>query len=485
MTTANAEFASYDALGLADLVRKGETTSAELVESAIEAIEQHNPVLNAVVHKAYDAARKAAKNPVTGPFTGVPFLIKDLSLHVAGMPRTDGTRFQSGDPDRDDDLLTRRYKQAGLVILGKTNTPEFGITGTTESARLGPCRSPWKPDHIAGGSSGGSAAAVAAGLVPVAHASDGLGSIRIPAACCGLVGLKPSRGRVPLGPGHDHDMTVGYGVHHVVARSVRDSAAMLDATAIPDPGDPLQAPPPVDAGEFLSAVSSPPGRLRIAFSDRTPSGRPIDPEVSAQMRNIAETLEDLGHIVEETDLGINYRRMYKASNVVLGANFAADMAERIEAMGREPEPGELEALTRRNWQAGRSLSGIDVGRARRTLNKISREIRTFFETCDLYMSPVLGTPPPRIGYIDPVNLDPADVDKRQAATFPFTPPFNISGQPGISLPLAQSQNGLPIAMMFHARYGEERTLFSLAGQLEQAIPWKDRRPQIWAGRPAA
>ena len=473
------DYSNYDGLGLAQLVKDKEVSASELAQAAIDRIEALNPQLNAVIHKSYDLANEMAGSVNSGSFQGVPFLIKDLGLQVAGLPRTDGTRFRPSSVDTRDDLLTTRYRDAGLVFLGKTNTPEYGITGTTESQRLGPSRSPWNTDRITGGSSGGSASAVAAGIVPVAHASDGLGSIRIPAACCGLVGLKPSRGRVPLGAAHDTDLTVGYSVHHVVSRTVRDSAAMLDDTAIPDPTDPIQQPDRASPGQFLEAAHNEPGQLRIAFSDETPSGRPIDAEVRDVMLNVAKQLEGMGHIVEERGLGIPYRRMYAASNAVLGANFATAMAERVTMMGREPKEDELEALTWRNWQAGKRHSGEDIARARRTLSEVVREILTFFNTYDIYLCPVLATEPPPIGFIDPVGLAPREVDERQAKTFPFTPPFNISGQPGISLPLGQSKNGLPIAMMFHARYGDEATLLSLASVLEQSVPWKERRPQVW------
>src|SRR5262245_51966750 len=319
-----AQYADYDGLGLAELVRNKDVAPSELIEAAIERAERSNPKLNAIVHKAYDQARAAAKQPLPdGPFKGVPFLIKDLGLEVAGMPRSDGTRFKSNEPDTHDALLTQRFKQSGVVIFGKTNTPEFGITGTTESARLGPCRNPWNTEHITGGSSGGSAGAVAAGIVPLANASDGLGSIRIPAACCGLVGMKVTQYRVPQGPGHDLGLGHGYGVHHVVSRTVRDSAAMLDCIDAPEADTPYPSPP--KTRPYVHEVTTAPGRLRIAFTDETPSGKPVDPEIAAALRDTAKKLEALGHHVEERGLGINYRKLYAASRAVLAANFAASM----------------------------------------------------------------------------------------------------------------------------------------------------------------
>ncbi len=474
-----SEYASYDGMGLAELVRDKDVTPAELVELAVEQIEAFNGQLNAVVHKAYDSARADAKAGPSGPFAGVPFLIKDFTLRVKGMPRTDGSNFSSPEPDTEDDLLTERFRDAGLVLLGKTNTPEYGITGTTESRRLGPCRNPWNTDHITGGSSGGAAGAVASGIVPMAHGGDGLGSIRIPAACCGLVGLKPTRGRVPIGPHQDGEVTVGYIVNHVLTRTVRDCAAMLDVVGKPDPTDPMDQPRD-GGGGFLQSVSEAPGRLRIAFSDETPNGKQIEPGIKESLVRIAKSLEDLGHHVEEKGLGIDYRPMYAASAAVMGAHSAGAMLERIEQLGREPGLDDIEPLTMRNWRAVQKVTAPQVGRARRTLATISRQILSFFEGVDIYLTPVLGTSVPKIGTIDPVHMDPKDVDKAQARAFPFTPPFNVSGQPGISLPLAEDQNGLPVGLMFHSRFGDEKTLFRLASQLEQAIPWQDRRPKVWA-----
>ena len=465
------EYASYDGLGLAELVRKGEVSPAELADEAIARIERHDPTLNAVVHRAFDSAREAAAGPLPdGAFRGVPFLIKDLGCPVAGMPRTSGSRFLQGEMPAEDGILARRYREAGVVILGKTNTPEFGITGTTESALLGPCRNPWNPDHITGGSSGGSAAATAAGIVPLAHASDGLGSIRIPAACCGLFGMKTTRERNPGGP---H----GMGVDHVVSRTVRDSAAMLDATGYPEPASPYPAPP--KARPFLEEVGAPTGRLRIAFSSETPSGRSIDPEVLAAFEDTVSLLGELGHEMVPQDLGIDYRAYYKAQGIIGAANAAANLAECIERIGREPKEDELEPLTWAGIRSGQRLSGERVMRAVRDLRRHCRAILNLFEDFDVYLTPVLGTLPPPIGHIDPVHLDPREVGKRQARAFPFTPPFNATGQPAMSVPLAFSASNLPIGMQFAGRYGDEATLFRLAAQLEEARPWRNRRPPIW------
>ena len=464
------DYSEYDGLGLAELVAKRALTPLELVECAIARIEKHNPVLNAVVYKGYDDARRwAAGDLPDGPFRGVPFLIKDLGMPVAGWPRSHGSKFARGVIDAEDGGLTRRYRQAGVV-------PEYGITGTTESAALGPCRNPFNPNHISGGSSGGAASAVAAGIVPLAHASDGLGSIRIPAACCGLVGLKVTRDRNPNMP-DGFDYALGNVVDHVVSRTVRDSAAMLDATGYPEPGSPYPAPP--KDRPYLEEITRSPGRLRIAWSSETPSGRPIDPEIQAALERTAALLQALGHEVVEQGLGIDYRALFASRGPAAAANFAAGMARLIELVGREPEADELEPLTWASLKAGRRQEGPAVMRSLQETRMLNRKTLAFFEEVDVYLTPVLGTPVPEIGYIDPVNLEPREVNRRQSRAFPFTPPFNFSGQPSMSLPLEMDANGLPIGMMFTARYADEATLFRLAGQLEKEAPWKNRRPRIW------
>jgi amidase len=471
------DYSDHDGLGLADLVARKEVSPAELVEDAIERIERHNPTLNAVVYKAYDEARATAKGPLPdGPFRGVPFLIKDLAMPVAGWPLTSGSRFAASIVDTEDGGLTRRYRQAGIIPLGRTNTPEYGITGTTEGALLGPCRNPWNPDHISGGSSGGSASAVAAGIVPMAHASDGLGSIRIPAACCGLVGLKVTRDRNPNLP-DGFDYATGFVVDHVVTRTVRDSAAMLDATGIPEPGSPYPAPP--KERPYLEEITRSPGKMRIAWSSETPSGRPIDPEVQAALERTADKLRALGHEVIERGLGIDYRALYAARGPVSGANFAAGMARLIAQVGREPEPDELEGLTWAALKGGRKVSGADAMRSLQELRMLNRVTLQAFEDIDVYLSPVMGTPVPLVGEMDPVRMEPRDVNRRQGEVFPFTPPFNFSGQPSLSLPLEQSANGLPIGMMLTSKYADEATLFRLAAQLEKELPWAQRRPRVW------
>ncbi len=470
------DYADYDGLGLAELVRKREASPSEVLEAAIDRIERHNPRLNAVVYKAYEEARSvAARDLPEGPFKGVPFLIKDLGLRVKNWPRTSGSRFACVEADAEDSTLTERYRQAGMVLVGKTNTPEFGIPGVTTSARLGPCRNPWNTEHISGGSSGGAASAVASGMVPLAHASDGLGSIRIPAACCGLVGLKTTRDRNPNGQ-HDTDRAIGFSVDHVVTRSVRDSAAMLDATGYPEPNSPFAYPQ--KERPYLEEVARAPGRLRIVWSSETPTGKPIAAEVRARLERTAEMLSALGHDVREEGLGIDYRTLYRAQSYVSASNLAAGIKRWVEIKGREPGE-DIEPLARRAYEAGLKIAGADAFWAWQQLRLMSRQILTRFESFDVYLTPVLGTAPPRVDYLDTLTDDLKTFDNRQAETFPFTPPFNITGQPSMSLPLWMSESGLPIAMMFTAKYADEATLFRLAGQLEKELPWAGRRPSVW------
>jgi amidase len=472
---AFAEYADYDGLGLAALVKKGETSPAELVEAAIERIERHNGVLNAVVYKAYDEARKTASALPDGPFKGVPFLIKDLGAQVKGWPRTSGSHFAQVAADDEDSELVARYRAAGMVLLGKTNTPEFGIPGVTNSEKLGPCGNPWNPEHISGGSSGGAASATAAGMVPMAHASDGLGSIRIPAANCGLVGMKITRDRTPIC--EVTDGAIGFTVHHVVSRTVRDSAAMLDATGFPQSGDPFQAP--AKAGPYLDEVSKSPGKLRIAWSAETPSGRPMAEEMVAALHKTADLLKSLGHEVFEQGLGIDYRALYRAQGLVSASNFSANVQRWIEKLGREPGEKELGPLARRGYEAGKRLTGQQALWGWQQLRLFNREILQRFESFDVFLTPTMSTTSPRLDWLNPLTVELKDFDRRQSSTYGTTPPFNFTGQPSLSLPLWQSESGLPMGMMFTGRFADEATLYRLAGQLEKEQPWKDRRPPIW------
>lgn len=469
---------TQDALGLAELVRQKQVSPSELLEAAIARAEALNPQFNFLAQKHYDYGRAAiAKGLSQGPFSGVPWLLKDLNTYIAGLPTENGSRFYKGYRPQVTSELVRRIETAGFVIFGKTTVPELGLTGTTENKLTGDTRNPWAPDRIAGGSSGGAAAAVAAGVLPAAHATDGGGSIRIPASCCGLFGMKPSRGRVPMGP----PRTEGWGglsVHHAVTRSVRDSAAILDATQGPEPGSRYAAPAPVET--FLSQVGKAPDRLRIALMLDAPAGSPVDRECLEAARQAARLCESLGHHVEEAAPKLDIAAMGAASFVLIGSSVAADMADRAKASGIAIGPDVLEPITLGFVGYGQKTTGMDFARANNILQTAAIAMAQFMANYDVILSPTLGAPPLRIGQI---GLSP-DVDfaawgQRAASFSPFTQIANMTGQPAMSVPLAMSSAGLPIGVMFMGRYGDEALLFRLAGQLEDAAPWKDKRPAAW------
>ncbi|HEX8412851.1 MAG TPA: amidase family protein, partial [Sphingomicrobium sp.] len=395
MTLSPAEYAGSDGLRLAEMVRTRAVTPLELVDAAIARIERLDPSINAIVHRAFDEARDAARAPLgDGPFAGVPFLVKDFGIGVAGWPNTSGSRFCKDVVDNADSGLMARYRESGVIPIGRGASSEFGIVGNVETAAYGAVRNPWNIDHLAGGSSGGSAAAVAAGYVPIAHASDGLGSIRIPAACCGLVGMKPTRDRNPnLPDGFDYAM--GFCVDHVVSRSVRDSAAMLDVTGRPEPGSPYAIP--AKDGPYLDDVARGPGKLRIAWSTETPSGAPIDTEVQAATERVAANLAALGHQVFESGLGVDYRAIYAARGPVSSANFSAGMKRVIARVGREPTEAELEPLTWAAYTLSKSVTGEQAFWAYQELRMLARDIVRRFEAFDVFLSPVMTAPPPPIG----------------------------------------------------------------------------------------
>ena len=471
------DYSSHDAIGLAQLVRGGDVSVPELVEAAIARVERLDRRINAVVYRDFDRAREMAAGPLPdGPFTGVPFLVKDFGISVAGWPCTSGSRFCAEVVDCEDSGLTRRYREAGVVMLGRGASSEYGIVGNVETSLFGATRNPWNTDHIAGGSSGGSAAAAAAGMVPMAHASDGLGSIRIPAACCGLVGMKPTRDRVPnLPDGFDYAM--GFCIDHVLTRSVRDSAAMLDATGLPEPGSPYAIP--AKTGQYLDEVSRSPGKLRIAWSPDTPAGQPLDPEVLKVLEHTAAALAALGHEVRAESIGVDHRAVARARAPVSAANFAAGMRRVIDRVGREPREDELEPMTWAALQGSRAVTGEQAFWGYQELRMLMRGVVQRFDSFDVYLCPVMTAPPPRIGFSDPASVTPRDLGKRQMAMFPFAALFNFTGQPSLSLPLGMSAQGLPIGMMFTGRYADEATLYRLAGQLEKELPWAQRRPQVW------
>jgi amidase len=473
-----AEYDRYDGLGLAHLVRRGEVTPLELLDEAIARIERHNPTLNAVIYKAYDQARQTAKGKLPdGPFKGVPFLIKDINLPVAGWPMTNGSALLAGYVSDADAELTKRYRAAGMVFVGKTNTPEFGIPGTTEGSHLGNCHNPWNPNHSSGGSSGGAAAAVASGMVPMAHASDGLGSIRIPAAQCGLFGIKPTQSRNPGGP-DDRGRAHGMICDHVVTRTVRDSAAMLDWTGYPEDDAPYA--PLTKKRPFVDELETSPGHLRIAFCTENIQNTPLHPDVKATFDATVALLGELGHtMIELPSLGVNLRKLYKAQGFVSGAMSVVGYEEWAEKMNRPLDESTLEFLALVGYRAAQQITPKDVAWGLQTIRQIGREILALYRNFDVLLQPMTLSPPPPLGFLDPMNVRAREFNRRQGQIFGLTPLANLTGQPSMSVPMGLSTDKLPLGMMFSGRYGDEATLFRLAAQLEQASPWIDRKPPIW------
>jgi amidase len=472
------DLAFLDATAQAELVRRKEAKPIELVDAAIERIERLNPTLNAIVTPMYDLARKAATGPLPDwPLAGVPYLLKDLGAEYGGVRFTEGSVFLRDYVSECDSELVVRLKRAGLIVVGKTNTPEFGILPTAEPHLFGPSHNPWNTGHSTGGSSGGSAAAVAAGLVPAAHANDGGGSIRIPASCCGLFGLKPTRGRNPLGP-HYGDMFNGLVCEHAVTRSVRDSAALLDATSGPDVGDPYWAPPP--ARPFLQEVGASPGRLRIAFTAQAATGAEVHPDCVASVRDAAALCTELGHTVTEVAPTLDGQLVTQAFITLWSAGCAWSVDDWARRAGRKPTPDLFEPLTWALREMGRQHSASAYLLALQDLQKISREVARFFVDYDIWLTPTLGEPPVPLGTFDSPPENPLQGLMRAAAYVPFTPICNITGQPAMSVPLYWNAGGLPVGSHFIGRFGDEATLFRLAAQLEQARPWAGRRPPVSA-----
>ncbi|HEX9320968.1 MAG TPA: amidase [Xanthobacteraceae bacterium] len=469
------DFEQFDGLGLADLVKTRALTPKELLNAAVACIEARNPAINAVVDRMYDRAEAAiAAGLPAGPFAGVPYLLKDLGVYYAGTITSAGSAFfRDAVADHDSEIVAR-MKRAGLVILGKTNTSEFGLSTSVEPKLFGPTRNPWNVEFSAGGSSGGAAAAVACGMLPIAHATDGGGSIRIPASCCGLFGLKPTRARTPLGPDLGEGWS-GASVGHAVTRSVRDSAALLDATAGPDVGDPYWAPPP--RGPYLAEVGAAPGRLEIAFTTRAWSGHPVHPECVAAVSQAAKLCESLGHSVEEASPFIDEELHNKARRVIIGANTRMTLEARGKALGREPKPDDVETFTWAAAESGRELTASDYAGAIRALHQVGRVVGRFFTRYDLLLTPTMCEPPYKLGVLSMTgNNDPQAYLQALLGTIAFTSLFNTSGNPAMSIPLHWSAQGLPIGVQFAAAFGDEATLFRLAAQLEAAQPWADRRP---------
>ncbi|MBI5064470.1 MAG: amidase [Desulfatitalea sp.] len=493
--TGFPEYDQHDALGLAELVRNHEISPTELCEEAIARIERANPRLNAVILPLFEQARAAAKGPLReGPFAGVPFLIKDLLSAYRGVPLTMGCKaYKNYVPDFDSELM-RRYKATGLIILGKTNTPEFGLMGVTEPELHGPTRNPWNPRHTPGGSSGGSAAAVAAGMVPMASGGDGGGSIRIPAACCGLFGLKPTRFRTPSGPAYG-PIWQGAAVEHVLTRSVRDSAAMLDATNGADVGASCVIPKP--ERPYAEEIGRDPGSLRIAFTRRSPLGKAMHPECVQAVADAARLLQSLGHTVREVEPQIDGVALAKSYFTMYMGESAADVAEIGKYLGRKARPGDVEAPTWALNLLGQAFSAGEFVSAIRQWNTFARRMGTFLTEHDLYLTPTTAFPPVAIGELKPKPAEQIAMrvantlrlgrlmrlsgiaDKvaiESLAKTPFTQLANVTGLPAMSVPLHWTADGLPIGVQFIARFGDEAALFRLAAQLEKARPWFGKRP---------
>lgn len=473
---AFTEYDQYDALGLAGLIAKKKISASEAVGEAIARAQKLNPALNAIVFEAYERARDAAKGkPGRGPFAGVPILLKDMRAGAVGMPTRSGSRMIPPIPADHDSTLVARFRAAGLIPLGKTNVPEFGILPTTESALYGPAHNPWNLAHSTGGSSGGSAAAVAAGIVPVAHATDGGGSIRIPAACNGLVGLKVSRGRITQGPDFA-DSTSGLSVDNVVTRSVRDTAAMLDMISAIDYGDPYTAPAP--EGSYLDGIRRKPKRLRIALSMKDLRGDAFHPDVQAALKKAAKLCQSLGHIVEEATPAMDADETTTAFMTLWGSSTAYAVEGLSRMTGIKPSLNVLEGLTLALYERGKTITAIQQIWAQQTLYRYARVAAAFHETYDLWLTPTLAAPPIKLGIID-INADTVEGGFEHILGYvPFTAMQNATGQPAINLPLHWNKDGLPIGVQFVARYGGEMLLLKFAAELEKASPWAQRRPNL-------
>jgi Asp-tRNA(Asn)/Glu-tRNA(Gln) amidotransferase A subunit family amidase len=471
-----AEYDRLDALGLADLVRRGQISPREVLEAAIKRVEKRNPAVNAVTMPLYDYGRKAiAAGLPDGPFRGVPFLMKDLTASIAGIRMTRGSRFfADAPPPAADSEHVRRLRRAGLVIFGRTNTCELGLSLTCEPQLHGPTRTPWDLTRISGGSSGGAAAAVGARMLPMAHATDGFGSIRAPAACCGVVGLKPTRGRNTMAPYLGEGLG-GLAVEHAVTLSVRDSAALLDATAGPGPGDPYVAPPP--ARRFLDEVGADPGRLRIAITSLAPNGARIDPDPITALTETARLCADLGHHVEEADPQIDRGAVIPTFLTIAAANTVVNLSSHPTA-GRPPRPDEVERVTWATGKMGEQINAADYVRATQTAHRLGRQMAAFHEGHDILLTPGLAALPVKLGWLDMMLEDVDEYWRRVFAFSPFTVWFNLTGQPAMMLPLGWTAEGLPVAVQLVARHGDEATLFRLAAQLEGARPWFDRLPPV-------
>lgn len=471
------EYEQYDAVGLAKLVAQGEVTPAELLEEAIARAEALNPTLNAINLPFYERARERAAGELpNGPLRGVPFLLKDLGTSWRDTPTTWGSAlFRDNVADHDSELV-RRYEAAGLVIFGKTATPEFGLTTSTESRLWGATHNPWNLQYTSGGSSGGTAAAIAAGIVPAADGSDGGGSIRIPAACCGLVGLKPSRGRISHMPDRGEAWS-GMSTGGCLSRSVRDSALLLDVAAGYVAGDPYTAPAP--GQPFLRALETPPPKLRIAFHTTAYNGAETHADCRAAVADAAALCAELGHVVEERVLEPDRQAMARAGRIIVAAQTRRSVDDRLAQLNRELRVDDLEPLTRATYDSADRYSAADYVFAINAIHQAGRDVARFLTDYDLILTPTMATPPMRLG--GPLQLSHPDSKEFSAAlaqTVGYTQFYNAAGNPAINVPLYWNAAGLPIGVQFAGRYGEDTLLLQVAAQLSQARPWGQRRPAV-------
>jgi Asp-tRNA(Asn)/Glu-tRNA(Gln) amidotransferase A subunit family amidase len=460
----------HDGLALAELIRRGEVSAPEILETVIARIEARDPSVNAVVHRLYDDARaELADGTPEGPFAGLPFLLKDLYTFQKGRPCGNGSRWLKDYRAPFDDPMTAQWRAAGLTVAGKTATSEFGLNVSTETRAHGATRNPWNPDYSAGGSSGGAAAAVAAGMVPLAHASDGGGSIRIPASCCGLFGLKPSRGR-----NFTSDAWAGLGVFHAITRSVRDSAALLDAICGPPRHHPYSLPKPETP--FLEAVGRDPGRLRIAWSAAAPDDVELHPQCRSAVEAAAALAADFGHAVEAVAPEVDHTKLREAMVTIVAANMADTLSP---GNPWRPEGAQREDVETLSWlfaERGKRVTSVQYLRAVGVVRQIGLGLARFFQRFDVLMTPTLAQLPPKLGQLDTMDGDFDAFGRKVQPYVTFTQMFNMSGQPAASLPLHWTPEGLPVGVQIAGRVGEEATLLTLAAQFEQARPWSDRRP---------
>ncbi len=475
------DYTDYDALGLADLVAKGETSPSELLEAALVRAEAAQDQLNcfSALFPEIGRAQIEAGLP-EGPFKGVPFATKDLGVEIAGAPITNGSVACKGHVAARDTTLAARYRATGLVFFGQTTSPENGLTTTTESALYGQTRNPWDLSRTSGGSSGGASACVSSGVIPLAQASDGGGSIRIPAACTGLFGMKPSRGRIPMGPERTESWN-GLSTIHAVSRSVRDNAALMDATAGPETGQRYHCPPP--ASSFLAALERDPAPLRIGVWATAPNGVAPDPDAREGLEATMKLLEELGHIVDDADPGLDGDALEKGMLMVVSAHTAAFAAAREADLGRSLRDDELEPVTRRMVELGKTVPMVELVDADAAFQRAAITFESWMNTgrYDVVLSPTLSRKPDLLGTL---SLSPTDFDAYAGAVQSFAPhcaAYNQMGLPAMSAPLHWTDDGIPIGMMFGARYGREDLLYALAGQLERAQPWSGKRPPVFVG----